>query len=130
MLVGRDGAGRLVGDEAGHRAQAAIEDVYRVAGTHHQPLIVAWDHCHVLQVYEQLLGKVERHSRQAAAALAGSLPALRPQRAHRGRRTVLQLQQPQQVRRQITREQHSLDQPLRQRLLRGEDVFGLAHDFG
>eukprot|EP00964_Phaeocystis_antarctica_P076315 scaffold47182_cov57-Phaeocystis_antarctica.AAC.3 len=79
---------------------------------------------------EHISRKVESNSHQAAAALAGSLPALRPQGAHGGRRTVLQRQRRQHMRYQITREQHSLDQPLRQRIIRGEDSFGVVRDFG
>eukprot|EP00964_Phaeocystis_antarctica_P068852 scaffold41746_cov67-Phaeocystis_antarctica.AAC.6 len=126
----------FVAREAGRCAQAAIEDVYCGARSHHQLLIVARNHRHRQGPEgqegpgEQLLWKVERHSRQAAAALAGSLPALRPQRAHGGRRTILQLQRRQHERHQVTREQHSLDRPLSQRLVRGEDGFGLGRDFG
>eukprot|EP00964_Phaeocystis_antarctica_P156343 scaffold125943_cov60-Phaeocystis_antarctica.AAC.4 len=79
LLVGGYGGQSVVAGKASARAHVAIEDAYRVAGAHHQLLIGARDHRHVIQVYEQLRRKVERHSRQAAAALAGSLPALRPQ---------------------------------------------------
>ena len=47
-----------------------------------------------------------------------------------GSRTVFQLQRRQYVWHQITREQHSLNQPLRQRLVRGEGGLGSARVFG
>ena len=68
--------------------------------------------------------------RPSLVALAGCLPAVCPPRAHRGRRAILQLQRRQQVWHQVTREQHSLARPLRQRLVRCEDGVGLILDLG
>ena len=95
-------------------------------------LVAARYHRHVHSSGDQLLGlrEIERHSSKAAPALAGGLPALRPPRAHRGRRAVLQLQRRQQVRHQVAREQHSLDRPLRQRLVRCEEGVGPVLDLG
>ena len=96
-------------------------------------LVAARYHRHVEEMAyaEQILVReVERHFSQAAPALTGGLPALRPPRAHRGRRTVLQLQRRQQVWHKVTREQHSLDCPLRQRLVRCEDGVGPVPDLG
>eukprot|EP00964_Phaeocystis_antarctica_P136276 scaffold100706_cov70-Phaeocystis_antarctica.AAC.2 len=79
---------------------------------------------------KQIPRKVERHSCQAAPALAGCFPAVRPSRAHGGRRAVRQLQRCQHVRHQVTREQHSLNRPLRQRLVRCDNGVGPVPDFG
>ena len=103
---------------------------YLVALPEYQ-LVAATCHRHVERACaEQIPREVERHPCQAAPALAGCLRAVRPPRAHGGRRAVRQLQRRQQVWHQVTREQHSLDRPLRQRLVRCEDGVGPVLDLG
>eukprot|EP00964_Phaeocystis_antarctica_P006799 scaffold3677_cov58-Phaeocystis_antarctica.AAC.2 len=116
--------------EAGAAAHVATKNVHRGAGAHYQLVAVRY-HSYVKQsCAEQVLREVERHLSQATPALARCLPAVRPLRAHGGRRAILQLQRRQQVWHQVTREQHSLDRPLRQRLVRCKNGVGPVLDIG
>eukprot|EP00964_Phaeocystis_antarctica_P029447 scaffold16589_cov69-Phaeocystis_antarctica.AAC.5 len=68
---------------------------------------------------EELPREFERHLLQPAAGLVGRLPPGQPLRAHGCRRPVLRLQRSQDVRHQVSREQHALDSPERQRVVGG-----------
>eukprot|EP00964_Phaeocystis_antarctica_P012806 scaffold7026_cov65-Phaeocystis_antarctica.AAC.5 len=130
LLTGDEKAmgGRQI--ETGAAAHVASISVHCGVRPHYQ-LVAARFHRHFQRDFaEQILRKVERHLSQAAPALARCLPAVRPLRAHRARRATLQLQRRQQVWHQVTREQHSLNRPLRQRLVRCENGVGPVLDIG
>ena len=78
-------------------------------------------------IEEQLFWEVERHLLQPAAGpgrLVGRLPPDQPLRAHGCRSPVLRLQRPQDGGHQVRREQHSLDQLVRQRLVSRHALLG------
>eukprot|EP00964_Phaeocystis_antarctica_P060440 scaffold36048_cov59-Phaeocystis_antarctica.AAC.8 len=77
--------------EAGAAAHVASEDAHRGSRPHYQLIAARYHRRAQRDFVEEILRKVERHLSQATPALAGCLPAVRPLRAHRGRRAVLQL---------------------------------------
>eukprot|EP00964_Phaeocystis_antarctica_P031052 scaffold17576_cov66-Phaeocystis_antarctica.AAC.3 len=72
----------------------------------------------------ELLLEVERHLLQPAARRVGRLPPGQPLRAPRCRRPVLGHQRSQDVRHQVRREQHALDNLVVQRVVDGHALIG------
>eukprot|EP00964_Phaeocystis_antarctica_P096494 scaffold62767_cov64-Phaeocystis_antarctica.AAC.1 len=130
LLAGANEAEVVRNLEAGTAAHVASKDAHRGSRAHHQLVATRYHRKAEHLCAEQILREVERHSCQAAPALASSLPAACPPRAHGGHRAILQLQRRQQVWHQVTREQHSLDRPLWQRLVRCKNGVGPILDIG